>query len=70
MSNTHLNHRILNLMWKKENENEKSIAYLITMMTAMKTASLSDARGLGVERECRLDGHGIELKFLPPSSNC
>lgn len=51
MSNTHLNHRILNLMWKKEKKKEKSIAYLITMMTAMKTASLSDARGLGVEKE-------------------
>jgi hypothetical protein len=27
-------------MWNKEKEKEKSIAYLITMMTAMKTASL------------------------------
>ena len=34
------NHRILNMMWKKEKEKEKSLAYLITMMTAMKTASL------------------------------
>ena len=60
---------------EEEEEEEKNIAYLIPMMTAIKTASLSDARELGVEkrknnrtsqRESRLDGHGIELKF-PPS---
>jgi hypothetical protein len=48
-------------------------------MTAIKTAFLSDARELALEkrknkrtsqRESRLDGHGKELKFPPPSSNC
>jgi hypothetical protein len=79
VSNTHLNLRILNLIWKEEEEDEKNIAYLILMMTAIKTASLSDARELGVEkrknkranqRESRLDGQGIELKFPPSSFNC
>jgi hypothetical protein len=63
-------------MWKEEKEEKKkNIACLIPMMTAIKTAFLSDARELGVkkrknkrtsQRESRLDGHGIELKF-PPS---
>jgi hypothetical protein len=75
VSNTHLNLRILNLIWKEEEEKEKNIAYLIPMMTAIKTAFLSDARELALEkrknkrtsqRESRLDVHGIELKF-PPS---
>ena len=76
MSNTLLNLRILNLILKKEKDKEKkNIAYLIPMMTAIKTAFLSDARELALEkrknkrtsqRESRLDVHGIELKF-PPS---
>jgi hypothetical protein len=68
-------------MWEEEEKEEekKNMAYLIPMMKAIKTAFLSDARELGVkkrknkrtsQRESRLDGHGIELKFPPPSSNC
>jgi hypothetical protein len=48
VSNTLLNLRILNLIWKEEEE--KNIAYLIPMMTAIKTAFLSDARELGVKK--------------------
>jgi hypothetical protein len=55
VSNTHLNLRILNLIWKEEEEEEeeeeeKNIAYLIPMMTAIKTAFLSDARELALEK--------------------
>jgi hypothetical protein len=56
VSNTHLNLRILNLMWEeeeeeeKEEEKEKNIAYLIPIMKAIKTAFLSDGRELGVEK--------------------
>jgi hypothetical protein len=55
VSNTHLNLRILNLIWEeeeeeKEEEKEKNIAYLIPIMKAIKTAFLSDARELGVEK--------------------
>jgi hypothetical protein len=64
-------------MWEEEEEKKekKNIAYLIPMMTAIKTAFLSDARELALEkrknkrtsqRESRLDVHGIEQKF-PPS---
>ena len=61
--------------WKEEEEEKKNLAYLIPMMTAIKTVFLSDARELTLEkrknkrtsqRESRLDVHGIELKF-PPS---
>jgi hypothetical protein len=52
VSNTLLNLRILNLMWEEEEEKKekKNIAYLIPMMTAIKTAFLSDARELGVKK--------------------
>jgi hypothetical protein len=55
VSNTHLNLRILNLIWEeeeeeKEEEKEKNIAYLIPIMKAIKTAFLSDGRELGVEK--------------------
>ena len=51
MSNTHLNLRILNLIWKEEEEEkEENIAYLIPMMTAIGTASFFDARELEVEK--------------------
>jgi hypothetical protein len=64
-------------MWEEEEKEEekKNMAYLIPMMNAIKTAFLSDARELALEkrknkrtsqRESRLDGHGIELKFPPP----
>jgi superfamily II DNA/RNA helicase len=44
------------LIWKEEEEKEekeekgKTIAYLIPMMKAIKTAFLSDARELGVKK--------------------
>jgi hypothetical protein len=53
VSITLLNLRILNSMWGEEEEEkrkEKNIAYLIPMMKAIKTAFLSDARELGVEK--------------------
>jgi hypothetical protein len=53
VSITLLNLRILNLMWKEDEEEERkeeNIAYLIPMITAIKTAFLSDARELGVEK--------------------